>query len=85
MDDDACFFASFGNGTVGISVSYEYDIEIRTVSNISLVKLVNVPAGNITVDNIEQGDVIVIIGKDGNKKSLPMVYVVGEGDFALVD
>ena len=86
MEPDDYSIVSWGNGTIGISVAYKYDIEVRTCSNVTLVTFEQMPAGNnIVVSNIEEGDVIVIVGRDGDKRSLPIVYQAGEGDFALVN
>lgn len=84
-DSDDYSIVSWGNGTIGVSVAYKYDIEIVTCSNVTLVTFEQMPAGNIVVSNIEEGDVIVIVGRDGDRRSLPIVYQVGEGDFALVN
>lgn len=85
MNTEDAAFVSWGDGTVGISMSYEYDIEIKTISNVTLVTFEKVPAGNIVVGNVDIGDVIIVVGRDGDNRSLPMLYQVSEGDFALVN
>ena len=79
-DSDDYSIVSWGNGTIGISVAYKYDIEVVTCSDVTLVTFEQVPAGNIVVSNIEEGDVIVIVGRDGDKRSLPIIYQVSEGE-----
>ncbi len=85
MYENDCAVISWGDGTIGISSQYATDIKISSISNVTLVTLENVPAGNIVVGSVDIGDVIIIVGRDGDKRSLPIIYQVSEGDFALVN
>lgn len=83
MNTEECMVVSWGDGTIGISMEYEYAIEVRT-ANVTLVTMTNVPAGNILLSDLDVGDVIIITGKNAGEESLPVVYQVNTGDFALV-
>lgn len=83
MNSEECMVVSWGDGTIGISMAYEYDIEVK-IANVTLVTMANVPAGNILLSDLEIGDVIIITGKNAGAESLPVVYQVNAGDFALM-
>lgn len=76
-----CFIHSYGNGTLVVSLPTESDIVIVDASGATKFTMRGVPPVDLELREVDLGDIIKVVGRDGEKRSLPRYYQVTEDDF----
>lgn len=76
-----CVFNSFGSGTLVVSLPTVADVRIVSRDGTTKLEMLGVPPVDLEFREVELGDKIRIIGRDGEKRSLPRYYQVTEDDF----